>query len=394
MPERNSATEGRGRVARVFRIIGLVVSALLVAWLLIEIVPRVVDLPGLTRAELSPPFLVPNTERTKAHPYIAYVPREGWRARPEDYSKRENYRQASHNSLGLRGPETTREKPPGTYRIVCIGGSSVYGHTESSDETTWPARLQEHLNAAEPPRRVEVINGGGSGYSTFEMLINLELRLLEFDPDLVVVYEAINDVRCALYSKDDPHPRPDNTHWRAVWPVYRPSPMEEVLERSYAYLIWRRYGTDYTRKRAELGFYAIVDYDPGRLDLYVEDFPLPEQGFANFRRNLVSIVGVARAHGAQVLLSTQAMWFRHLEGSPSKDTQTAGLLRAREILRAVAAAEQVPLADTAAVLEAAAEEEFLRNATQSLFAAEVHLTDAGSDLLARTLATRIQPLIP
>jgi lysophospholipase L1-like esterase len=393
MPEASSSRRGQG-AARVFSIIGLAASALLVAWLLIETVPRLVELPGLTRAELSPPFLVPNTERTKAHPYMAYVPRENWRSRPEDYAKPENYRPASHNSLGLRGPETTLEKPPGAYRIVCIGGSSVYGHTESSDEATWPARLQAHLNAGQPQPRIEVINGGCSGYSTFEMLINLELRLLAFDPDLVIVYEAINDVRCALYSKDDPHPRPDNTHWRAVWPVYRPSPMEAILERSYAYLIWRRYGTDYTKKRAELGFYGIVGYDPGRIDLYVETFPLPEQGFDNFRRNLVSIVGIARAHGAQVLLSTQAMWFRHLEGSPSKDTQTAGLVRAREILRSVAEAEQVPLADPAAVLEAAAEEEFVGSGGQALFAAEVHLTDAGSDLLARTLAERIRPLIP
>ena len=394
MPETSSATEGRGRVARVLRIIGLVVSALLVAWLLIEIVPRLVDLPGLTRSELSPAYLVPNSQRSEAHPYLAYTLREGWQARPEDYGKPENYRPASHNSLGFRGPETTWQKPPGTYRIVCIGGSSVYGHTESSDEATWPARLQEHLNAASPRAKVEVINGGCSGYSTFEMLINLELRLLEFEPDLVIVYEAINDVRCALYSKDDPHPRPDNTHWRAVWPVYRPSPMEEVLERSYAYLIWRRYCTDYMRQRAELGFYAIVGYDPKRLDLYVEQGPLPEQGFDNFRRNLVSIIGVARAHGTQVLLSTQAMWFRHLEGSPSKEQQIEGLLRAREILRAVADAQQVPLADPAAVIEAAAEEEFLRAGTQTLFAHEVHLTDAGSDILAKTLASRIQPLIP
>jgi hypothetical protein len=44
-----------------------------------------------------------------------------------------------------------------------------------------------------------VINGGCQGYSTFEMQIQLELRGVDFQPDLVLCYETINDMRCALY---------------------------------------------------------------------------------------------------------------------------------------------------------------------------------------------------
>jgi lysophospholipase L1-like esterase len=383
---------------------GLVISlaVLLLLAVLLETVPRWIDLPGLTRDDLMPRYLVPSNQRLEGHPYLAYRERPSWDSRIEDYKDPSKFAQVHHNSLGFRGRETTWEKPPGVFRIVCVGGSSTYGHTESADATTWPARLEHHLRAARPDLNIEVINGGASGYSTFESLINLELRLVDFQPDLVIYYEGINDVRCALYAAgsnpgDPPGPVNDNRHWRAIWPVYRASPMEQVLERSWIYLIWRAKCTDYLEKRATLGFSAIRNFDgkfyaghEGDLayDPYLAANP-PEQGFRNFQRNLVSLVAVARAHGAKVLFGTQAMRFADLAGSPSRDSQTAAIQRMKGILRAVAAERGVPLVETAKIVEDEAARQLAEKGREDIFGSEVHLLDQGSDLLAKTFAEAI-----
>jgi len=377
---------------------GVVISlgVLIVLALLVETLPRLIQLPGLSDDDLKPRYLVPNTQRTEAHPYLAYRERPNWDSRIEDYANPANFTQVHHNSLGFRGPETTWEKPAGVYRIVCVGGSSTYGHTESSDATTWPARLQHHLSLLRPDRKFEVINGGASGYSTFESLINLQLRLIDFRPDLVIYYEGINDVRCALY----PDPVNDNIHFRAVWPVFRPSPFEKQFEQSYLYLIWRRYFTDYLEQVATLGFSAIVNFDgknyaDGRADPYYRSDP-PEQGFKNFQRNLVSISAIARAHGAAVLFATQAMRFSDIAGAESREGQTAAIERMKQILRDVAAERQIPLIDAAPVVEAAAAAMLAAGSPDTIFKHEVHLLDAGSDLLAKTIADGIlaQQLVP
>src|SRR6185436_1948237 len=143
------------------------------------------------------------------------------------------------------------------FRIVTSGGSSVYGQSESGDAAVWSQRLEDHLKEKGYP--VEVINGGCSGYSLFENLINFATRLADLRPDLLIQYEAINDMRCALYTRGGEVQR-DNTQWRIAWPADRPSVLERWLEHSRTYLVWRCYATNYDELRSDLGFYAVRNY--------------------------------------------------------------------------------------------------------------------------------------
>src|SRR5688572_23777373 len=308
----NAPGPRRSQLARKLSI-SLAVLAVLV--LLFETVPRVVPIPKLRAADLDPYTESFRESRIQPHPYLAYANRPSFSRDPAGGTPTHRDPRVRHNSLGFRGPETTWEKPPGTFRILCLGGSSTYGIGPSTDETNWPLRLQEHLNAGSPPRKVEVINGGCQGYSTFEMSIQLELRGLDFSPDLVCVYETINDVRCALY----PNVQRDNTHWRANWPVARRAPLDEVLDASLTYRTWRRYMTDWWVGQNALGTYVIVDF--GKYD---DDYLQPtdlELGLRNIRRNMVTMVAAARAHGADVMIVTQGMRFSDLDGRASRDQQ-------------------------------------------------------------------------
>ena len=98
------------------------------------------------------------------------------------------------NSLGFRGPEFSRVKPPGTFRIVCLGASTTFGAEASDENATWPFHLQERLAAAYPGRKIEVINAAVGGYVSDDNLKNLRHRVLPLDPDMVLYYEANNEI--------------------------------------------------------------------------------------------------------------------------------------------------------------------------------------------------------
>ncbi len=94
------------------------------------------------------------------------------------------------NSKGFRTREFS-EKPEGTVRIIAIGGSTtVQG---ASNDETYPALLEHELSVLFPDRRIEVLNLGVSGTRSYFWLSRLD-ELLSYQPDIVIQYNAINDI--------------------------------------------------------------------------------------------------------------------------------------------------------------------------------------------------------
>ena len=98
------------------------------------------------------------------------------------------------NSLGFRGDDFERRKPPHTVRIAAVGASTTFCAEVSDNHKTWPHRLQEKLAAAYPGVRFEVINTAVGGYTAAENLRNLTHRVLPLDPDLAIYYEGNNEI--------------------------------------------------------------------------------------------------------------------------------------------------------------------------------------------------------
>jgi len=99
------------------------------------------------------------------------------------------------NSLGFRGPEFSEIKPPNTYRIFMVGGSTMLGSGESSDETTIPGILQKIFDSNSSVQKIEVINAGMSGGTTNTEAILIFEKLILFSPDLVIAYDGWNDLK-------------------------------------------------------------------------------------------------------------------------------------------------------------------------------------------------------
>jgi lysophospholipase L1-like esterase len=98
------------------------------------------------------------------------------------------------NALGFRGDEIAREKPARTVRIVCLGASTTFSAEASSNDAIWTALLQRQLQADYPDVTIEVVNASFPGYTSAENLKNLRHRVLPLDPDLVLYYEANNEI--------------------------------------------------------------------------------------------------------------------------------------------------------------------------------------------------------
>ena len=95
---------------------------------------------------------------------------------------------------GTRGPAVTRAKAPGTYRILVLGGSTVFDVMVSADSMAWPAQMQRWLQRLLPQTPVEVINAGVPGYRVIDQAISLLIGASRFDADLVILYDGHNDI--------------------------------------------------------------------------------------------------------------------------------------------------------------------------------------------------------
>lgn len=82
-------------------------------------------------------------------------------------------------------------KPENTFRIFCIGGSTVQGRPFSiqTSFTTW---LEQSLTAADSSRNWEVVNCGGVSYASYRLVPVLN-EVLNYQPDLIIVCTGHNE---------------------------------------------------------------------------------------------------------------------------------------------------------------------------------------------------------
>ncbi len=97
------------------------------------------------------------------------------------------------NSHGLRGEEITKEKQADVFRIIMIGGSTVFGSGSTSDKTTIPGYLQDKFNEVELNQKIEVLNAGLPGATSKEEIEYIKNYLFEFNPDFLIIYDGWND---------------------------------------------------------------------------------------------------------------------------------------------------------------------------------------------------------
>ena len=218
------------------------------------------------------------------HPYLSYYPTPNYRKG-----------QTSHNSLGYRNDEFPLEKPDGVYRIVALGGSSTYDVAIEDNAATFTAQLEKLLKEDYGYQNVQVINAGVPGYNSWEILANLEFRVLDLNPDLVIIYEGVNDVHARLVEPSAY--RGDDLGRRQAWQA----PRVALWEHSALLRILSRM-TNSTRQVSVDDFVSSPTYLSWPFDSRLQEDNLDpaeilkENPPIYFRRNLENMIAVAKEH--------------------------------------------------------------------------------------------------
>ncbi|MDD5746650.1 MAG: hypothetical protein PHO30_05235 [Candidatus Omnitrophica bacterium] len=161
---------------------GLVLGGVLLALLLLEISCRYDERKLFFTANVYVQHAKPQLHRQSEVPGLSYE------LVPGAVTENGFYR---INSRGLRDRDYAIPKPSGVYRIIVLGDSVTFG-TEYPVAQTYPKLLEQSLQAALPPGRVEVLNAGVCGYNAVQKYIFLKTSLLAYQPDLVV-FQFLND---------------------------------------------------------------------------------------------------------------------------------------------------------------------------------------------------------
>ena len=91
------------------------------------------------------------------------------------------------------------KKATDAYRIFAFGGSTTEGVPWGRNDS-FPAQLHERLQEMIPSREIEVINVGVAGYASSRVL-EIFKEMLDYQPDLFVVYTGQNEFRDAHFHK-------------------------------------------------------------------------------------------------------------------------------------------------------------------------------------------------
>lgn len=128
------------------------------------------------------------------------------------------------NNVGFRDDDVTLPKPPGVYRIVCIGASTTAeGYT---NKLTYPSLLEARLRKQFGEDKIEVINCGVIGIHSDGEVKRIP-DYLALQPDLIIHYNFINDTLSLFFGwvrpSDSSAPLLKRFKWllRKSWFAYR-----------------------------------------------------------------------------------------------------------------------------------------------------------------------------
>ncbi|WP_435005545.1 GDSL-type esterase/lipase family protein [Tundrisphaera lichenicola] len=220
--------------------------------------------------------------------------------------------------IGYFRPQTfPAKKPGGTFRIFCLGGSTVQGRPFAV-ETSFSSWLGLSLKAADPSRNWEVINCGGISYASYRLAPILE-EVLSYEPDLIVLYTGHNE-----FLEKRTYPRLANL----------PGPILSLLDyagRLRTFAVLRRGVEAVTGRSADrinqdrpilpTEVEALLDYKGG-LETYHRDDAWRRGVIEHFGFNLRRMINMAHARGVRVLLANPVV---NLETPPFKSEHRAGL---------------------------------------------------------------------
>jgi lysophospholipase L1-like esterase len=302
------------------------------------------------------------------------------------------------NAQGFRGESVAPVKPAGAFRIFAVGGSTTLGVTNRYEES-YPFLLQQLLRERYPGTHIEVLNAGCPWYTSAHALVAYMIRVRQYDPDLVIYFEGINDL---VRSFSPPWLaqggyKPDYSHYLGPYARLL-GPQVDMVDPPSSWLIWNAV-VHWWRGRPNP--FDIRDRDNvARVAArFTPDDKPSFRSLPSFVQYSDAIIQAVRADGRTVITASQAslyrtdltegeqrlLWFSPLLAAesgkyPSLAAMTRGMATYNDAARQLAARRGVAFVDFAASVPK----------TTTYFTDDVHLTKAGNEILASAAAEMIQ----
>lgn len=284
-----------------------------------------------------------------------------WRLRPNLKNVVWDFTVLSTNGQGFRADYRTAEKPPATFRIICLGDSVTFGYrvpvvwpdkpTEyNPDWLPYPMLLEKHLRGANPNRQIEVFPMAVPGYTSHQGLAWLQRDIDRLQPDIVIASFGWNDVSLSDV--------PDREAIRTDW---YPVTVRWLIDHSQAFA----HATRWLRNRNQ----------PSQQQ---RPKPVPRVSKAEYLNNFSTIVRLVNSKGVPIIVI----------GAPYRDSTTnppeANLIKEyRTALRSMIESMRVPYVEILELTEAAAP------ANDGFFGELIHPNHMGHRLMAAELTRLI-----
>lgn len=199
----------------------------------------------------------------------------------------------STNNYGYRGHELLIPKPDSIYRVFLVGGSTtecIYIDDSKSNNTL----MEQYLK----PVNGEVFNAGKAGDFTTDHIAMIAHRILHLEPDVIVLFCGINDLRKTEYDYSH-RPTTEDQDIRHI-PYYKLFLSELQLFRRF-YNIFKTHSietiTIETKYKLAVASLKKMPYGTD----------LPVFNTKAYEKNLRSIIGMCKINNVQLLLVSQAV---------------------------------------------------------------------------------------
>lgn len=168
----------------------------------------------------------------------------------------------------------------GTLKIFCLGGSTT--EFKDSHGEGWPEKLEKELRSEYSTDSIFVLNLGRQWYTTLHSLINYEVNLRQYKPDVIILMHSINDLLqnadFSYLSKGEF--REDYGHFLG--------PSANIFKSSGLF-------------GSNLENLKHTWYQKPRITITQDSFP----GLLSFERNINSLIDLARVDNVKFILLTQ-----------------------------------------------------------------------------------------
>lgn len=198
------------RISRKYRRALLIFLIIVVSAISLELLFRgYLHLKGRDVIMVLPPDEVLKKAWFRPHPHLLYVfkPNTSFTMNRFDRGKFTINEHGFRSTLEYDVKDVI--KSPNTIRIATLGGSTTMGVND--DDQIWPYLLGRNLAAALPQKKIEVLNEGIMGYNSLDNLLDLSMRVIDFNCDIYVIYLGVNDLPPAapleVYRTDYSHYR-------------------------------------------------------------------------------------------------------------------------------------------------------------------------------------------